>query len=138
MPGLNSYTQVRDVMLSFDDDVGHALREACLDDAHDEAICLAKAADVIRRDMFGMQTVFDGSFPCGCHALSMCLFTTRLNCREPIGSRPCSVHCPDYPTHTLTTRSRPSESLNAATWCLLSVMYMHRDHGAICCLDTHQ
>ena len=64
------------------------------------------------------------------------LFTTRLNCREPIESRPCSVHCPDYSTYTLTTRSRPSESINAATWCFLSVMYMH--HGAIWCLDTHQ
>ena len=66
----------------------------------------------------------------------LCLFTNRLNCRDPIGSRPCSVHCPDYSTYTLTTRSRPSEYLNAATWCLLSVMYMH--HGAIWCLDTHQ
>ena len=66
-----------------------------------------------------------------------CLFTTRLNCREPIGSRQFSVHCPDYSTYTLTTRFRPSESLNAATWCILSsVMYMH--HGAIWCLDTHQ
>ena len=49
------------------------------------------------------------------------LFTTRLNCREPIGSRPCSVHCPDY----TTTRSTPSDSLNAAgvyahaPWCHL-------------------
>ena len=56
----------------------------------------------------------------------LCLFTTRLNCCEPIGSRPCSVHCPDY---SLTARSRPSDSLNAATWC---------HHGAIWCLDTHQ
>ena len=66
MPGLNSYKQGRDVMLSFDDDVGHALRDACLDDADDEAICLATAADIIRRDMFGMHTGFDGSFPRGC------------------------------------------------------------------------
>ena len=47
------------------------------------------------------------------------LFTTRLNCREPIGSRPCIVHCPDY----TTTRSTPSDSLNAAgvyaPWCHL-------------------
>ena len=60
----------------------------------------------------------------------LCLFTTRLNCREPIGSRPCSVHCPDYSMCTLTTRSRPSEYLNAiylvssfgdvyAPWCHL-------------------
>ena len=47
------------------------------------------------------------------------LFTTRLNCRETIGSRPCSVHCPDYAMYTLTTRCRPSESLNADT-CMVS------------------
>ena len=66
MPGLNSYKQGRDVMLSFDDDAGHALRDACLDDADDETICLAKVADIIRRDMFGMHTGFDGAFPRGC------------------------------------------------------------------------
>ena len=31
-------------MLSFDDNIGHVLRDACLDDADDEAIYLAKAA----------------------------------------------------------------------------------------------
>ena len=66
VPGLNSYKQGRDVMLSFDDDGGHVLRDACLDDADDEAICLAKEPDIIRRDMFGMHTGFDGSFPRGC------------------------------------------------------------------------
>ena len=43
MPGLNSHKQGGDVILSLDDDVGHALHDACLDDADDEAICLAKA-----------------------------------------------------------------------------------------------
>ena len=52
MPGLNSYKQGRNVMLSFDEDVGHALRDACLDDAG--------------WDMFGLHTGFDGSFPRGC------------------------------------------------------------------------
>ena len=66
MSGLNSYKQGLDVKLSFDDDVGHALCDACLDDADYEAICLAMATDIIRRDMFGMHTGFDGSFPRGC------------------------------------------------------------------------
>ena len=66
MPGLNSYKQGRDVIPSFDDDVGHALRDACVDDADDEAICLAKAAYIIHRNMFGLHTGFDGSFPRGC------------------------------------------------------------------------
>uniref|UniRef100_UPI00358E7494 uncharacterized protein n=1 Tax=Myxine glutinosa TaxID=7769 RepID=UPI00358E7494 len=65
MPGLRAYKQGRDVMLSFDD-IGHALRDACMDDGDDEAICLAKAANIIRRDMLGMSAHFDGSFPQGC------------------------------------------------------------------------
>ena len=66
MPGLNYYKQGRDFTPSFDDDVGHALRDACVDDADDEPICLAKAADIIRRDMFGLHTGLDSSFPRGC------------------------------------------------------------------------
>ena len=55
------------------------------------------------------------------YSLAICLFTTRLNCREQIGSRQCSVHCTGCPTHIVKTRSTPSDSLKAATWCLLSV-----------------
>ena len=50
-----------------DDDIGHVLRDAYVDDADDEAICLAKAAHIISRDMLGIHTYFDGSFPDGCH-----------------------------------------------------------------------
>ena len=53
-------------MLNFHDDVGHRCVIACLDGADDEAIFLAKAADIIRRDIFGLHTGFDGSFPRGC------------------------------------------------------------------------
>ena len=66
VPGLNAHRKGRDVMMSFDDDIGHVLRDACLDDADDDAICLAKAAHIIRRDMLEIHTSFDGSFPVGC------------------------------------------------------------------------
>ena len=69
VPGLNSYKQCRDVIPSINDGVEHALRDACVDDADDEAICLAKAACIIRRNMFGLHTEFDGSFPRCCQAL---------------------------------------------------------------------
>ena len=59
------FKQGRDVIPSFNDDVGHTMRDACVDDADDEVICLAKAAYIIRRDMFGLHTGFDGSFPRG-------------------------------------------------------------------------
>ena len=61
------FKQGRDVIPSFNDDVGHTtMRDACVDDADDEAICLAKAPYIIRRNMFGLHTGFDGSFPRGC------------------------------------------------------------------------
>ena len=66
VPGLNSYKQGRYVIPSLNDDVGHVLRDACVDDADDEAICLGKAAYIIRRNMFGLHTGFDGSLPRGC------------------------------------------------------------------------
>ncbi|KAG0719267.1 hypothetical protein GWK47_050830 [Chionoecetes opilio] len=37
-----------------------------VDNCDDEAICLAKAAKLIHRDMLGMQAKFDGSFSKGC------------------------------------------------------------------------
>ena len=39
MPGLQGYKEGRDVLLSFNDDVGNALRNACQDDCDDESIC---------------------------------------------------------------------------------------------------
>ena len=72
MPGLQSYKEGRDVLLSYNDDVGNALRNACLDDCDDEAICLAKAAEIIRRDMTNVDTQFDGSsFEQGCQEASV-------------------------------------------------------------------
>jgi hypothetical protein len=69
---LQAYKQGRDVFLSFSDDVGRALRDACLDDYDDEATCLAKAAEIIRRDMNGVCSQFDGtSFPQGCQETSV-------------------------------------------------------------------
>ena len=66
VPGLQAYKQGRDIMLSFDDDIGHVLQDACVDDDDDEAICLAKAANIIRRDMLKKNVQFDGSFLSGC------------------------------------------------------------------------
>ena len=62
VPGLQAYKQGRDVILSFDDDIGHALQDSCVDDDDDEAICLAKAADIIRRYMLEKNAQFDGHF----------------------------------------------------------------------------
>jgi hypothetical protein len=71
VPGIRAYKQGREVLLSFDDDVGLALMNSSMDNFDDDAICLAKAAQIIRRDMMGMRSAFDGSFANGCQEESV-------------------------------------------------------------------
>lgn len=61
-PDLTEHKEGRDVLLVFDKDIGLALRKACDEDYDEEAICLARAANIVRRDMFKMQSTFSGSF----------------------------------------------------------------------------
>ena len=66
VPGIRAYKHGREVLLSFDDNVGFALINSSVENCDEEAICLAKVAQLIRRDMLGMQSAFDGSFSKGC------------------------------------------------------------------------
>ena len=49
-------------------DLGDAIRKACEQDYDSEALHLARAAKIIRRDMFSMQQSFKGTFEIDCHA----------------------------------------------------------------------
>lgn len=71
LPGIRAHTEGRDVLLAFDTDVGLALRKACEKDSDDEAMCLAAAANIVRRDMFQQQSVFTGSFDPECQVKSV-------------------------------------------------------------------
>lgn len=62
LPDLKAHSQGRDVLLTFD--VGNAIRKAC--DHDSDAIQLARAAQVVRREMFDKKFHFDGSFKPGC------------------------------------------------------------------------
>ncbi len=61
-PDLSAHREGHDVLLAFDKDLGPALRRACDQDYDDEAICLARAAKIVRRDMFKLKATFTGSF----------------------------------------------------------------------------
>lgn len=61
-PDMEAHKQGRDVMLIFNNDVGLALKKACEYDADSDAIHLAKAANIVRRDIFKMKNPFNGSF----------------------------------------------------------------------------
>ena len=52
IPGLSSYKQGRECILAFEDGIGQALIDLCKINNDDNAICLARAADIIREQLF--------------------------------------------------------------------------------------
>lgn len=66
IPDIRAFKQGRDIVLTFKNDVGTALKEATLADYDDEAICLAKAAQIVRRDMQKKTSSFNGTFEKNC------------------------------------------------------------------------
>ena len=49
-------------MLSFNDDIGNALKKACYHDSDNDAMHLAQAAKVVRKEMFSQAFPFNGTF----------------------------------------------------------------------------
>jgi hypothetical protein len=70
-PDLSAHRDGRNILLAFNKDLGLALRKACDEDYDDEAICLARAAKIVRRDMFELQATFTGSFDQNCQVRSV-------------------------------------------------------------------
>ena len=56
----------RDTVIISNADVGSALRKACEHDADNVAAHLARAASIVRRDMFKIMNQFTGSFEASC------------------------------------------------------------------------
>ena len=71
LPGIRAHSEGRNILLAFDTDLGLALRKACEKDSDDEAMCLAAAANTVRRAMFQQQAVFTGSFDRECQIKSV-------------------------------------------------------------------
>ena len=68
---LRSYNEGREVLLAFDQDIGAALKQACNEDFDSEALILAKASNIIRRDIFKLKQCFDGQFLPDCQEKSI-------------------------------------------------------------------
>ena len=52
IPGLQSYKQGRECVLAFEDGIGQALVDLCKINNDENAMCLARAADIIREQLF--------------------------------------------------------------------------------------
>ncbi len=61
-PDIRAHLEGRSVILSFDNDIGGALRKACNHDGDRNAMCLVQAAKIVRKEMFNNNYSFDGSF----------------------------------------------------------------------------
>ncbi len=70
-PDLQAHTKGRDVLLAFDKDIGCALAKSCEQDADTDAVHLARAAQIVRRQMFDDREPFSGSFKDGCQEESV-------------------------------------------------------------------
>ena len=68
---MEAHTQGREVILPFNGDVGAILRKACEHDADGDAVHLARAATLVRRDMFSKKMEFNGSFSTTCQEQSV-------------------------------------------------------------------
>jgi len=120
IPGLRAFKQGRNVMLSFEDDVGLALKEATLDDYDDEAICLAKAAQIVRRDMQQKTSTFTGSFGNNCQEeaipqsllalVSMIMDGTNIKNKDPDTFRQSALTVAQLLQFNSSTRRRASST----------------------------
>jgi len=64
-PNLSAHSEGRDVLLASNQEIGSVLRQAANDDNSD-ACHLARAANIIRRDILQMNNTFNGTFPPEC------------------------------------------------------------------------
>ena len=59
------------MLLAFAGEVGSALRKACESHYDDDAICLARVAKIVRKDMLKLQSTFTGILSKDCQVKSV-------------------------------------------------------------------
>ena len=69
-PDMRAYTKGRDILMTFEENVGAALAKVCELDSDSDAVHLARAAQIVRRYMFGEAKPFTG-YPEGCQEESV-------------------------------------------------------------------
>ena len=70
LPALQAHNKGRDVFLSFDNAIADILSNAFFQDCDSDAMCLVRAANIVRRDIFAHEYEFKGSFPPDCQLQS--------------------------------------------------------------------
>ena len=85
LPHLRASREGQDILLTFNADVGPALHKTCDKNFDDAAVCLVRAAKIVRRDKLKLEANFTGSFDKNCQIKSvrqslLALVSMILNC----------------------------------------------------------
>lgn len=70
-PDMRAQNDGRDIVLAFEDSLGAAVSKACYSDLDQDALHLARAAEIVRRDMFAGTWHFDSALHKGCQVNSV-------------------------------------------------------------------
>ena len=71
-PELKAHEEGRDILIVLDEDVGRSIRQTSALESEAEAVILARAARILRRDILQHRNPpFEGSFPNGCQEKSV-------------------------------------------------------------------
>ena len=62
LPGLRAEKKGKDILLIFSKDIGSTIQHAITGDMDDDAVILAKAAKIVRKEMFSKEYEFTGSY----------------------------------------------------------------------------
>jgi len=70
VPSREPFKQGRNVLLAFKSDVDQALADSCMNRSDENAMCLARAGEIVREELFLQEGNFSGSFDDGCEQRS--------------------------------------------------------------------
>ena len=66
LPGLKAQSQGKNTLLIFSKDIGSTIQHAINDDMDEDTVTLAKAAQIVRKEIFSKEYEFNGSFEHNC------------------------------------------------------------------------
>ena len=105
VPDLRDHLEGKDVLVAFDQDIGHVLKVTLQEDCDDEGIALARAAKIICRDLFNKKVPqFRGTFQEADHEYAVP--KTLLSLMRMI------LHGPDVKDETTLTEVKAAQNIS--------------------------
>ena len=88
VPGLTAHTKGREVLLAFNENIGHLISDVFCEDNDADLKCLARAARIVRKEMFIETNASNGTFSSNCRRESFfCKELVHCGCKKNCGNR---------------------------------------------------